>query len=226
MASSAEEVIRLLTSKANPANVDGMARFGINTVGTLGISVVDLRKIAKEIGSDHPLALQLWGSGLHEARLLASFIDDPQLVSEEQAEAWASDFDSWDVCDEVCGLFEATPFAYRKVREWSSRPEEFVKRAAFAILAGLAVHDKAAEDRIFEDFFPILAAQAFDDRNFVRKAVNWALRNIGKRSRHLNQAAVQWAHRIAGMESKSARWIGKDALRELTAAKTLARLKK
>lgn len=225
MARSADEVIQLLKSQANPANVEGMARFGINTVGTLGISVVDLRRIAKQIGIDHPLALQLWRSGLHEARLLASFIDDPRQVSEEQVEAWASDFDSWDICDQVCGLFEATPFAYRKVHEWSSRSEEFVKRAAFAILAGLAVHDKAAEDRIFEDFFPILAAQASDDRNFVRKAVNWALRNIGKRNRHLNQSAVTWAQRMAGMESKSARWIGKDALRELTAAKTLARLK-
>lgn len=225
MTPSAAEVIRLLKSRANPANVEGMARFGISTAGTLGISIVDLRRIAKQIGSDHPLALQLWGSGLHEARLLASFIDDPRQVSEEQAEAWASDFDSWDICDQVCGLFEATPFAYRKVREWSRRPEEFVKRAAFAILAGLAVHDKAAEDSRFEAYFPILAAQAVDDRNFVRKAVNWALRNIGKRNRHLNRSAVTWARRMADMESKSARWIGKDALRELTAEKTLARLK-
>lgn len=225
MAPSAEEVIRLLKSRASPANVEGMARFGINTAGTLGISIVDLRRLAKQIGIDHPLALQLWASGLHEARLLASFIEDPQRVSEEQAEAWVSEFDSWDICDQVCGLFEATPFAYQKVREWNTRPEEFVKRAAFAILAGLAVHDKSAEDRTFEEFFPILAAQAGDDRNFVRKAVNWALRNIGKRNRHLNRAAILWARRIADMESKSARWIGKDALRELTSSKTLSRLK-
>ena len=132
---------------------------------------------------------------------------------------------SWDICDQVCGLFEATPFAFRKVREWSDRPEEFVKRAAFAILAGLAVHDKAADDGVFEACFPILVTQADDERNFVRKAVNRALRNIGKRNRRLNQSAVVCARRMAGMTSKSARWIGKDALRELTSDKTLARLK-
>jgi 3-methyladenine DNA glycosylase AlkD len=225
VARSAEEVIRLLKSRANPTNVAGMARYGINTSRALGISIFDLRKIAKKIGINHPLALQLWVSGLHEARLLASFIDDPDQVSEAQIETWARDFDSWDLCDQVCGLFEATPFAYGKVREWSVRPEEFVKRAAFAILPGLAVHDQNADDRLFESFFPIIAAQAHDDRNFVRKAVNWALRNIGKRSRSLNRSAVRWAQQIAGMESKSARWIGKDALRELTADKTLSRLK-
>jgi 3-methyladenine DNA glycosylase AlkD len=225
MAQSADEVIRLLKSRSDPIIVDGMARFGINTDRTLGISVGELRKFAKSIGTNHALALQLWRSGLHEARLLASYIDDPYQVNEDQVEAWASDFDSWDVCDQVCGLFEATPFAYRKVREWSSRPEEFVKRAAFAILAGMAVHDQAAEDKVFEEFLPIIAAQANDDRNFVRKSVNWALRNIGKRNRHLNRSAIVWAQRIADMESRSARWIGKDALRELTAAKTIARLK-
>jgi 3-methyladenine DNA glycosylase AlkD len=225
MAASAEEILLLLKSRANPQGAAGMARFGINVSNALGLSIPELRQIAKQIGTDHPLALKLWASELHEARLLASFIDDPHQVSETQLEAWARDFDSWDLCDQVCGLFEATPFAYEKVREWSSRPEEFVKRAAFAILAGLAVHDRISDDSRFEEFFPILAAQAVDNRNFVRKAVNWALRNIGKRNRHLNLLAVQWAKTIAGQESQSARWIGKDALRELTAEKTLSRLK-
>jgi len=203
-----------------------MARFGINVSNALGISIPELRQIAKQIGTNHALALKLWASGLHEARLLAGFIDDPGMVSEAQLEAWAKDFDSWDLCDQVCGLFEATPFAYGKAREWSSRPEEFVKRAAFALMAGLAVHDRESADSRFEEFFPILAAQAGDSRNFVRKAVNWALRNIGKRNRHLNRLAVRWAKTIAGQESQSARWIGRDALRELTAEKTLARLKR
>ena len=215
-----------LQAMAKPENVAGMARYGINADRTLGISIYELRKIARRIGSDHSLALALWECGVHEGRILASYVEDPKQVTEEQAEAWAHDFDSWDVCDQVCGLFEQTGFAYRKVFEWSQREEEFVKRAAFAILAGMAVHDRAAPDAQFAQFFPVLEAQAGDGRNFVKKGVNWALRNIGKRNQSLHAEAVASAHRIAGQSSRSAHWIAADALRELTSEKSLARLAK
>ncbi len=220
-----ERILGELKSRANPENVVGMARFGINTNGTLGISIYVLRDIAKQIGTNHALALELWDAGLHEAHILASYIEDPNQVTEVQMETWVMGFDSWDVCDQVCGLFEESPFAYQKVFEWSLRSEEFVKRAAFAILAGLAVHDRNAANERFEQFFTIIESQAIDNRNFVKKAVNWALRNIGKRNRRLNAGAVACAHRIAQVDSRSAHWIASDALRELTAEKTLARLK-
>jgi 3-methyladenine DNA glycosylase AlkD len=220
-----ERIMSELKSRANAENVDGMVRFGINPNGTLGISIYVLRDYAKQIGTNHALALELWDTGLHETHLLASYIDDPKQVTEVQMETWVMDFDSWDVCDQVCSLFEESPFAYQKVFEWSTRPEKFVKRAAFAILAGLAVHDKNATDDRFEQFFTIIESQAIDDRNFVKKSVNWSLRNIGKRNRRLNARAVVCAHRIAHIDSRSAHWIAADALRELTAKRTLARLK-
>ena len=220
-----ERIQSELNSRANAENVAGMVRFGINPYGTLGISIYVLRDFAKQVGTDHALALELWHTGLHEAHILASYIDDPKQVTEEQMETWVMDFDSWDVCDQVCGLFEESPFAYHKVFEWSKRSEEFVKRAAFAILAGLAIHDKNATDDRFEQFFKIIESQTNDDRNFVKKAVNWALRNIGKRNRRLNSGAVECAHRIARFDSRSSRWIASDALRELTAEKTQTWLK-
>ena len=222
---SVDRIVRELKSHTNADNVAGMIRFGINPNCTLGISIPLLRDYARQVGIDHALALELWETGIHEARLLASFIDEPDLVTEAQMEAWVMDFDSWDVCDQVCGLFEESQFAYQKVFEWSMRPEEYVKRAAFAILAGLAVHDKDASDDQFEQFFSIIESQSIDNRNFVKKAVNWALRNIGKRNRRLNSQAVACAHHIAQVESRSARWIASDALREMTAEKTLTRLK-
>jgi 3-methyladenine DNA glycosylase AlkD len=176
------EVIAKLQSLANPVNVAGMACYGINPKNTLGISIYILRDIAKEIGKDDALADELWVSGIHEARILASYIADPGKTTEERMECWAADFDSWDVCDQVSGFFEETPFAYQKAVEWSARHEEFVKRAAFAIVAGLTVHDKKADDSQFEQFLAIIVRESSDDRNFVRKAVNWALRNIGKRT--------------------------------------------
>jgi 3-methyladenine DNA glycosylase AlkD len=221
-----QEVMGWLQLLANPQSVAGMARFGINPYRALGISIYELRKLAKRIGVDHRLALELWEGGVHEGCILASYIEDPNSVSERQAEAWVSAFDSWDVCDQVCGLFEQTEFAYRKVTEWGWREEEFVKRAAFAILAGLAVHDRAAPDAQFARFFPLIEAQAWDERNFVKKAVNWALRNIGKRNRSLHAAAVDCARRIASQGSRSARWIAADALRELNSEKAQARLEK
>ena len=220
-------VLARLTSLANPANVAGMARYGINPTNTLGVSVPLLRAMAKEIGKDHALALELWESGIHDARSLAGLIDDPVLVSEEQMERWVRDFDSWDVCDGVCSnLFDKTPFAYAKAIAWSSRREEFVKRAGFVLMAALAVHDKKAPAASFRKFLPIIEREATDERNFVRKAVNWALRQIGKRSPELNRSAVASARRIRSIDSKAARWIAADALRELESEAVQDRLKR
>jgi 3-methyladenine DNA glycosylase AlkD len=220
-----EQILIRLKSQANPANVAGMARFGINPENTLGISIPDLRSLAKEIGREHDLAQALWASGIHEARILAAFIDDPGQVTKEQMDRWAADFDSWDVCDQVCGnLFDRTPFAYDKAIEWSAREEEFVRRAAFALMAYLAVHDKRAEDGRFEQFFPLIVRAATDERNFVRKAVNWALRQIGKRNRRLNARAVETARQISQIESKAARWIAADTLKELASDKIRAKV--
>jgi 3-methyladenine DNA glycosylase AlkD len=221
---SVEEILTHLNSLANPDNVAGMGRYGINTHNTLGISIYTLRPIAKEIGRDHALALALWDSGIHEARILASYIDDPAKVTEAQLERWVLDFDSWDVCDQVCDLFGKTPLAYQKAFEWSKRQEEFVKRAGFVLMAELAAHDKKAPDEKLAQFLPVIARESTDERNFVKKAVNWALRNIGKRDRYLNGLAIETAGQIRQVPSKSARWIAADALRELTGEKVQARL--
>jgi len=212
-----EDVIERLKSMANPKAVEGMARYGINPSGTLGISVKDLRKLAKGIGKDHELALRLWTGGIHEARILASMVDEPERVTEEQAETWVSELDSWDTCDQVCmNLFEKLPTAYDKAREWAGRPEEFVKRAGFALIACLAWHDKSAPDERFLDFLPVIEAGATDERNMVKKAVSWAIRNMGKRNPVLREASVALAEEMSGAESRSARWIARDALRELS----------
>jgi 3-methyladenine DNA glycosylase AlkD len=211
-----DELIARLKAMENPKNVAGMARFGINSKDTLGISVVTLRKMAREVGKDHALALKLWSSGIHEARLLACFIAEPKKVSPSMMNRWAKDFDSWDVCDQCCmNLFDKTPYAYEKVKEWSQRKEEFVKRAAFALMAGLAVHDKNASNANFQRFFPIIKAAATDSRNYVKKAVNWALRQIGKRNAFLHRQAMRTAAEIAKLDSSSGRWIALDAIREL-----------
>ncbi len=215
-----KDILQQLKSLSDPEAVSGMARFGINPSNTYGVSIPALRKMAREIGKDHPLAQQLWSSGIHEARILSGMIDIPEMVREEQMEAWAVDFDSWDICDQVCSnLFDKTEFAYQKAVEWSSRKEEFVKRAGFVLMAALAVHDKKANDNEFLEFLPIIKREAVDDRNFVRKAVNWALRQIGKRNLNLNRAAIETAKEIQGIDSKAARWIASDALRELTGEK-------
>jgi 3-methyladenine DNA glycosylase AlkD len=220
-----QQIVRELRSMANPKNVEGMARFGIRSKNTLGISIYVLRPMAKRIGKDHTIAVELWSTEIHEARLLAGFIDDPKKVTEKQMEAWAADFDSWDIVDQVCSsLFDKTPFAYAKAVEWSSRKEEFVKRAGFVLMAALSVHDREAPDRAFTRFFPIIKREATDDRNFVKKAVNWALRQIGKRDIALNKAAVKLAKEIQKIDSKSARWIAADALRELESDKVMKRL--
>lgn len=225
MTITSQTILTELRAQANPANVAGMARYGINPQGTLGISIPTLRAIAKRTGKDHALALELWESGLHEARILASLVDDPRQVDEAQAERWAAQFDSWDVCDQVCyNLFVAARFAWTKALEWPCRTEEFVKRAGFVVMAGLAVHDKKARDADFEPFFPLIVAESGDSRNFVRKAVNWALRGIGKRNRALNERALEVAHQIAQIDSKTARWIAADTIKELTSEKIQSRL--
>jgi len=211
-----QEVLAELRRHANPKNLEGMARFGISPKGTLGVNVPILRAMGKRIGRNHALAQELWASGIHEARLLAGMIDEPKEVTEKQMEKWVKDFDSWDVCDQACmNLFDKTPFAYRKAAEWSRRKEEFVKRAGFALMASLSVHDKKAEDKKFEKFLPLIERASTDERNFVKKAVNWALRQIGKRNPRLCKLAMQSARRIQKKDSKAARWVAGDALREL-----------
>ena len=219
------DVLNRLRALSNPDAIAGMARFGINPEDSLGVSIPNLRKMANEIGRNHRLAQELWSSKIHEARTLAAMVDDPEMVTERQMEEWVKDFDSWDVCDQCCSnLFDKTRLAHRKAIEWSSRKEEFVKRAGFVLMAALAVHDKKADDTKFERFLPIIRRESSDDRNFVKKAVNWALRQIGKRNRHLNRLAIGKAKKIHAIDSKAARWIAADALRELTNAKVRRKL--
>jgi 3-methyladenine DNA glycosylase AlkD len=221
-----ESVLTRLRSQANPSSVAGMARFGISTDGALGVSMPVLRAMAKEVGQDHMLALSLWSSGIHEARILAGLIDDPGLVTEAQMEQWVADFDSWDICDQVCSnLFDATPFAYEKAVAWAGRKEEFVKRAGFVLMAALSVHDKKAGNDAFEPFFRLIVQESTDGRNFVKKAINWAVRQIGKRNPLLNARAIAVAQKVQTVDAPSARWIAADALRELTGEKVQSRLK-
>ena len=219
------EILEKLKSLRDPRAVAAMAGYGINADNTFGISIPHLRKIAKEIGKDHALSEQLWSSGIHEARIVASMIADPRMVTEQELERWVSGFDSWDVCDQCCNnLFCRTDFAYQKAMEWSRRREEYVKRAGFVLMACLAVHDKGADDIQFRQFFPIIRSEASDERNFVKKAVNWALRQIGKRNRSMNVEAIRVATALKQIDSKSARWIACDALRELKSDKIQKRL--
>jgi 3-methyladenine DNA glycosylase AlkD len=219
------QVLKRLESESNPAAVRGMAGFGITAAKAYGWSTPALKKFAREIGKDHDLALRLWPTGILEARALAGLIADKEKVTEAQMEDWAKDFDSWAVCDATClNLLRYTPFAYKKCWEWSERQEEFVKRAAYALMACLAVGDKAAHDRVFLRFLPLIRRQAVDERNYVKKAVNWALRQIGKRNRRLNRAAIKAAQQIRKSGSPSARWIASDALRELQSPAVQRRL--
>jgi len=222
-----EEILKQLKSLSDPEAVAGMARFGINPKSTYGVSIPNLRRMVKQIGRDHLLALRLWNSGIHEARILASMIDLPEMVTQEQMDNWVKDFDSWGVCDQCCSnLFDKTKFAHKKAIEWSKRTEEFVKRAGFVLMAVLAVHDKEAKDREFLKFLPIIRREATDDRNFVKKAVNWALRQIGKRNLSLNKVAIKTAEEIQGIDSGAAKWIASDALRELTGGPVQKKLRR
>ncbi|MFW6118315.1 MAG: DNA alkylation repair protein [Chloroflexota bacterium] len=213
---SVKDVLDKLHNKAHPEQLEGMAKYGISVEGRLCVSVPDIRKLAKEIGRDHKLALDLWKTGIGEARILAAMVDEPDKLTEEQMEDWVKGVNSWDVCDQVCmNLFERNQLAWKKIVDWSQREEEFVKRTAFSLIACLAWHDKKASDEKFIELFPVIIRGATDERNFVRKAVNWALRNIGKRNLNLNEAAINTAKDIQRLDSKAARWIAADAIREL-----------
>jgi 3-methyladenine DNA glycosylase AlkD len=222
---SVDDVLAQLHAKANPANVAGMTRFGIVGAQRLAVAMPDLRRIAKAAGRDHQLALALWQSAIPEARIVAALVDHPGELTEQQMEAWVGEFNAWDVCDQVCmNLFDKTPLAWKKVRDWAERDEEFVKRAAFALIACLTWHAKAADDERFILLLPLLRRGVTDQRNFVKKAVNWALRSIRKRNARLNQAAIQAAREIQQLDSKAAPWIAADALRELTSDAVQKRL--
>ena len=216
MSTELQKVLRELKSMEDKRCVEGMARYGIRSERCYGISMTKLMAIKKRVGKDHDLADGLWKSKIHDARLLACLIDDPKLVTEDQMESWVRDFDNWAICDGCCGhLFDQTPYAYKKAREWSKRKEEYVRRAGFVLIATLTVHDKKAGDDVFLKFLPAIRRAATDERNYVAKAVNWALRQIGKRNPRLNAEAIKVAEQIHELDSKSAKWIASDALREL-----------
>jgi 3-methyladenine DNA glycosylase AlkD len=213
---SVKDVLDKLQSKARPEQLRGMAKYGMTMEQRLGVSVPDMRKLAKEIGRDHKLALSLWRTGVAEARIVAGMVGDPAKLTEEQMEEWVKGINSWDICDQVCdNLFEKNQLAWKKIVDWSEREEEFVKRTAFSLIACLAWHDKKASDEKFIELFPVIIRAATDERNFVKKAVNWALRNIGKRNLKLNEAAINTAKEIQRLDSKAAHWIAADAIREL-----------
>jgi len=219
------EIIEQLKSLRNPENIEGMVRFGISAKNTLGVPIPVLRKMAKEIRKDHAMALKLWGSGIHEARLLAAFIADPKKITEKEMDEWVGDFDSWDVCDQVCGnVFDKTKYVKKKIVAWTKDKREFVRRAGFVLMAAAAVHLKNWKDEEFIEYFPLLKKYATDERNYVKKAINWALRQIGKRNLKLNEEALILAQRIGKIDLKSAKWIAKDAIRELTHPKVLKRI--
>ncbi len=220
-----EEILDRLRAGRDADAVAGMARYGIVGAEVFGVKVPVLRALAKEAGRDHALALRLWAYPSRETRILATLVERPQWVDEAQMEAWAADFDSWEVCDQACGnLFAHTPFAYAKALAWSARPEAFVKRAGFVLMADLAHRDQKTSDEALLAFLPIIEREAADGRNFVKKAANWALRDLGKRNAALNAAAIATAERLIAQPSAAARWNGRDARRELTSEAVQARL--
>jgi len=224
---SVKDVLDKLQSKAQPEQLKGMAKYGMTVEQRLGVSVPDMRKLAKEIGKDHKLALDLWRTGIAEARIVAAMVGDPDKLTEEQMDDWVKGINSWDVCDQVCmNLFEKNHLAWKKIVDWSEREEEFVKRAAFSLIACLAWHDKKASDEKFIELFPVIIRGATDEHNFVKKAVNWALRNIGKRNLNLNEAAINTAKEIKRLDSKAARWVASDTLRELESDAIQSRLRR
>jgi 3-methyladenine DNA glycosylase AlkD len=215
----ADDIIARLEAVADPTRLTGMARYGIEVSNALGVSIPTLRAIARTTGRDHSLALVLWGTGVHEIRILASMVDEPGRVTVRQMNGWASAFDSWDLCDQVCtNLFDRTAHAVNRAAAWAVRREEFVRRAAFATIAGLAVHRRDLTDDDLRALLVIVESAADDDRNYVRKSVSWALRQIGRRNENLNAAAIASAERIRRRDTRAARWIATDALRELTNA--------
>lgn len=221
-----EELKKELKKNIRPNGLEGKARYGINISNAYGVTIPVQRKLAKEIGKDHKFAQELWNAGIHETRIIATMIDEPEKVSKSQMDKWANDFNSWDVCDQCCNnLFVNTPYAHEKAMQWSESKKEFVKRAGFTMMAVIAVHDKKAADKDFDKFFEKIKDESTDERNFVKKAVNWALRQIGKRNKSLNKKALALAKEIEKIHSKSAKWIAKDSIRELINPKIIARIK-
>lgn len=214
---NSKEIIKELRKHKNQKNIDGMKRFGIVGGEMIGWpSVPEMRKWGKSLGPDHALALELWKSNIHEARIIAAHVEDPDTLTEKQMDSWVNDFESWDICDLVCsGLFDKTPFLEKKIWEWTKSEKEFVRRAGFVLICAKAVHYKKAKDSEFIKYFPLIKKYSTDDRNFVRKAVNWALRQIGKRDESLRINAIKIARELSSSKDKTPRWIGKDALREL-----------
>ena len=220
-------VLAWLKRHSSAATREGMARYGIPSDNASGVSVADIRLLAKKLGRNHELALAIWDTGSYEARMLTPFIDEPARVTPAQMDRWCRDFDSWAICDALCfHLFDKTPHAWGKIAKWSTSREEFVKRAAFALLASVALHDKTAPDAPFLKSFALIERAATDDRNFVKKAVSWALRGIGKRNPALNAASIKLARRLAESSHAAARWTGKDALRDLVTPATRRRMQK
>ena len=228
MNSQIKLIMTTLYSKANPKNVEGMARFGIKSTGVvLGISAKPLFSLAKQIGTNHELALELWHTGVLEARLLAAFIADPKQMKKSTMNIWVKDFDNWAICDGVCmHCFRDTPYAHELALQWVKQKQEFVRRAGFTLIATLCVNDKKVDDKYFLTYLPIIKKYSTDDRIYVKKAVNWALRQIGKRSQQLNPYAIKAAEEIYTLNSPSAKWIASDALRELRSPAVQKRLKK
>lgn len=223
---TAKDVIIELRKCGSEYNREGMKRFGINVDKAFGVNVPIMRKLAKKIGRNHELALKLWKSGYHEARHVATMIADPKLTTKSLLNEWVKDFNSWDIVDGSCSnLIRKTDYAYELIPKWAKSNKEFVRRTAFSLIAYLAVHDKKRSDEEFLQFFPLIKQYSTDERNFVKKAVNWSLRQIGKRSTFLNEQAIQLAEEIRMIDSKSARWVANDALRELRNPKTFVRNK-
>jgi len=223
--SEVQRALTWLKRRSSARDREGMARFGITSKNMLGVSVANIRLLAKQLGRNHDLALALWATGVYEARMLTSFVDEPSLVTPAQMDRWCRDFDSWGICDTLCfHLFDKTPHAWAKIAKWSDARAEFVKRASFALLASVALHDKKAPDKLFLDSLPLIERAATDNRNFVKKAVSWALRGIGKRNSKLNAAAIKLARRFAKSDDPATRWIGKDTLRDLVTPATSRRL--
>jgi 3-methyladenine DNA glycosylase AlkD len=217
-----EDILEELKENSNPEKVKGMMRYGINPDNTLGVSMPDITAISKKYKRDHTLALSLWDTGVHEAKILAALVDDHKKLTEEQMESWVKDFDSWDVCDQVImKLFDKSPIARSKALEWADREEEYVRRAGFAMMASIALHYKKLENSYFDDFFDMIIKRSDDNRNFVKKAVNWALRQIGKRNHDLRIKAIETASKIIEMDTKPGNWIARDAIRELESEKTI-----
>lgn len=222
---NAKEIIKELRSHKNQKNIEGMKRFGIIGKEVIGWpSVPAMRKWGKELGPDHELAQELWDSGIHEARIIAGFTEDPKTIKEKQMDLWVNDFDSWDMCDLICsGLFDRSEYSEKKILEWTQSQKEFVRRAGFVLICAKTVHDKKAPNSEFTKYFPLIKKYCTDERNFVRKAVNWSLRQIGKRNYILNKKAIKIAEELKKTNSKSARWIANNALKELTDKKTISR---